>query len=149
MKGHIPWGRVDAQLRALRSIWVSTTRPDGRPHAMPVWFTWDGHTLYFATHASSQKATNLRHQPEVIIHAGDGDDVIILEGEAVLVIDEAEVRRVDEDRGAKYVDPPSGARDTILVEGTMLYRVIPRHVMTWMYGDLRGRTDWWARDGAW
>src|SRR5438270_11804113 len=112
MKGHIPWERVDAQLRALRSLWVSTTRPDGRPHAMPVWFTWDGHTLYFATHVTSQKATNLQHQPGVIIHAGDGDDVIVIEGEAIVVIDEAEVRRVDRDRGAKYVDPPTGARDT-------------------------------------
>lgn len=140
---------MDAQLHALRSLWVCTTRPDGRPHAMPVWFTWDGHTLYFATHASSQKAKNVQHQPAVIVHAGDGGDVIVIEGTAVVVTDEAEIQRVDRERAAKYVDPPTGARDTILVEGTVLYRLRPRHVMTWMYGDLRGRTDWWERDGAW
>src|SRR5919199_4561760 len=79
MSGHIPWNCVDRQLRALRSIWVSSTRPDGRPHAVPVWFTWDGRTLYFATHESSQKARNLERQAWLVIHAGDGDDVIILD----------------------------------------------------------------------
>jgi hypothetical protein len=116
---------------------------------MPVWFTWDGHVLYFATHEVSQKSKNLAHQPNVILHAGDGDDVIVLEGTAELVADQEEIRRVDADRGEKYVDPPTGARDTILVEGTGLYRVRPTHVMTWMYGDLRGRTDWWASDSIW
>jgi hypothetical protein len=46
---------------------------------VPVWFTWDGRTLYFATHESSQKARNLERQAWLVIHAGDGDDVIILE----------------------------------------------------------------------
>lgn len=133
----------------MRSLWLNTTRPDSRPHSMPVWFTWDGHIVYFATHEVSQKARNVQYQPEVVIHAGDGDDVIVMEGTAVLVTDEAEIRRVDADRGAKYVDPPTGARDTILLEGTLLYCVRPTRIMTWMYGDLRGRTDWWARDGVW
>jgi hypothetical protein len=46
MSGFIPWNKVDLPLRALRSIWISTTRPDGRPHAVPVWFVWDGASLY-------------------------------------------------------------------------------------------------------
>ena len=143
MSGHIPWTWVDRQLRALRSIWVSSTRPDGRPHAVPVWFTWDGRTLYFATHESSQKARNLERQAWAVIHAGDGDDVIILEGVAEIVTDAAEFKQVDAARGEKYVDPGSGARDTILVEGTILYRVRVHHVMAWMYGHMAVRTDWW------
>jgi hypothetical protein len=55
MKGHIPWRHVDAQLHALRSLWVSTTRPDGRPHAVPVWFAWYSHAPYVATHEVSQR----------------------------------------------------------------------------------------------
>jgi PPOX class probable F420-dependent enzyme len=142
MAGHIPWGTIDRQLRALRSIWVSTTRPDGRPHAVPVWFTWDGRTLYFASHESAQKVRNLTQEPWVVIHAGSGDDVIILEGRAEVVTDDAELQQVDAARAEKYVDPPTGARDTILTEGTVLYRVPIRRAMAWMYGDLRGRTDW-------
>ncbi|HEX6035406.1 MAG TPA: hypothetical protein VFY83_13255 [Anaerolineales bacterium] len=33
-RGHIPWNKIESWLRAFRSIWVSTTRPDGRPHAV-------------------------------------------------------------------------------------------------------------------
>jgi PPOX class probable F420-dependent enzyme len=142
-RGFIPWSVVDRQLRALRSIWVSTTRPDGRPHAVPVWFTWDGHTLYFATHESSQKARNLASQSWVVVHGGDGDDAVILEGTVEVVTDDSELRRVDASRAEKYVDPKSGARDTILVDGTIVYRLSIKHVMAWMYGDIAGRTDWW------
>lgn len=147
-RGFIPWGWVDRQLRATRSLWVSTTRPDGRAHAVPVWFTWDGHTLYFATHERARKAHNLKHSPWVVVHLGNGDDTIILEGNAELVTDEAELHRVDAARAEKYVDPKSGARDTILTEGTVVYRVRVRHAMAWMYGDMAGRTDWWFGDAA-
>lgn len=141
-RGRIPWGWVDRQLRAARSLWVSTTRPDGRPHAVPVWFTWDGRTLHFASHERAQKARNLAQQPWVVIHLGDGDDVIILEGPTTVVTDAAELKRVDAARAEKYVDPASGARDTILVEGTTVYRLAPRHAMAWLYGDMSVRTDW-------
>ena len=142
MSGHISWGWVDRNLRALRSIWLSTTRPDGRPHATPVWFTWDGSTLYFTTHRSSQKARNLAREPWVIVHAGDGDDVIILEGNVEIVTEQAELDRVDKERGEKYVDPGSGARDTIRAEGIVVYRLPRWHAMAWMYGTMGDRTDW-------
>lgn len=142
-RGFIPWSWVDRRLWAARSIWASTARPDARPHAVPVWYTWDGRTLYFATHESAQKARNLRHDLWVVLHAGDGDDVIILEGRAEVVTDDPEARRVDAMRAETYVEPRTGARDTILTEGTILYRVRVQHVMAWMYGDMAGRTDWW------
>jgi PPOX class probable F420-dependent enzyme len=141
-KGFIPWSTVDLQLRALRSIWVSTTRPDGRPHAVPVWFTWDGKALYFATHEISQKARNLESQSWVVVHAGNGDDAIILEGVAEVVTGGDELQMVDAARAEKYVDPKSGARDTILAQGTIVYRLLLMHVMAWAYGDISGRTDW-------
>jgi PPOX class probable F420-dependent enzyme len=146
-RGYISWGWVDRQLRATRSLWVSTTRPDGRPHAVPVWFTWDGRTLHFSTHERAQKARNLERTPWVVIHAGDGDDVIILEGQAEVVASTDELRQVDAARAEKYIDPKSGARDTILTEGTVVYRVRLRRAMAWMYGDMAGRTDWWFDAG--
>jgi len=142
-RGFIPWVTIDRQLRTLRSIWVNTTRPDGRPHAVPVWFTWDGQTLYFATHQSAQKARNLESQTWIVVHAGNGDDALILEGVAEVVTNTTELHRVDADRAEKYVAPRTGARDTILVDGAIVYRLTPTHVMAWMYGDITTRTDWW------
>ncbi len=142
MSGFIPWNQVDLPLRALRSIWICTTRPDGRPHAVPVWFVWDGTSIYFITRRDMQKAKNLAQQPWIVVHAGDGDDVIILEGRVEIVTDQEELQRIDAAYQDKYVDPHSGARDTIFHEDCDLYRAHIKHVMTWEYGTISTRTDW-------
>lgn len=142
MPGFIQWRTVDLPLTATRSIWLATTRPDGRPHAMPVWFWWDGRDIYFITGRSTQKARNLAHQPWAIVHAGDGDDTIILEGPTEIVTDRDELRHVDEQYRQKYVDPHSGARATVFNEGDDVYRLRTRHVMAWSYGVVGTRTDW-------
>ena len=148
MPGYIPWTKIDRYLQSFRSIWVATTRPDGRPHAAPVWYWWDGEhkTIYFITQRSTQKARNLARQSWVIVHAGDGDDVIILEGEAEIVTDRAEQEHVDAAYMEKYVDPHSGARATIFNEGDDLYRVRVQHAMVWEYGTVSSRTDWRFHD---
>jgi PPOX class probable F420-dependent enzyme len=142
MAGHIPWRVIDLTLLATRSIWISTTRPDRRPHAMPVWFWWDGRDVHFITRRSTQKARNLGHEPWVIVHAGDGDDAVILEGRAEIVTDPKELVRIDAGYREKYVDPGSGATATIFNEGDDCYRVRVEHVMAWLYGTIGTRTDW-------
>jgi pyridoxine/pyridoxamine 5'-phosphate oxidase len=143
MPGYIPWTKVDAHLRSFRSIWISTTRPDGRPHSVPLWYVWDGKSIYFITQRSTQKAHNLAQQPYAIIHAGDGDDAIILEGPVVIVTDPTEQGQVNAAYMEKYVDPHSGAQATIYNEGDDLYRVDVRHAMMWEYGVMGTRTDWY------
>jgi PPOX class probable F420-dependent enzyme len=142
VSGHIPWSKLDAFLKSFRSIWISTTRPDGRPHATPVWYLWDGQHIYFTTSPKSQKGKDLAHQSWVIVHAGDPDDVIILEGPAQIVIDKEEQERVNAAYGDKYVDPNSGAKASIFAYHDDLYRVEVKHVMAWEYGNVRNRTDW-------
>ena len=95
MPGHIPWQKIDLHLRAQRTIWIGTTRPNGRPHSIPVWFCWDGANLYFVTKRSTQKAQNLSHETWVVAHLGDGDDAIILEGPATVVTDPDEHDRIE------------------------------------------------------
>ena len=141
-RGHIPWNKIDPWLHAFRSIWVSTTRPDGRPHAVPVWFIWDGRSLYFISGRRLQKSRNLARQPWIVVHAGDGDDVIILEGTVEIVTDHPESERVDSAYRAKYVDPGSGAQATIFEPEADLYRVNVKHIMAWEYGKVANRTDW-------
>lgn len=141
-RGHIPWNKIDHWLHAFRSIWVSTTRPDGRPHAVPVWFIWDGRSLYFISGRRLQKSRNLARQPWIVVHAGDGDDVIILEGTAEIVTNHPESERVDSAYRAKYVDPGSGAQATIFEPEADLYRVNVKHIMAWEYGTVANRTDW-------
>ncbi len=141
VRGVIPWNKIDTWLRGFRSIWVGTTRPDGRPHAVPVWYIWDGQTLYFASNRTSQKARNLSLQPSIVVHAGDGDDAIILEGRAAVVTDPNEWAHVNEAYGEKYVDPHSGAHATI-AESDNLYQMQVFRIMAWEYGVVATRTDW-------
>lgn len=141
-RGFIPWSKIHHILLAFRSIWISTTRPDGRPHAVPVWYIWDGHNLYFISGRSLQKSRNLEHQPWSVAHAGDGDDVIILDGPVEIVTDREELEKIDAAYRAKYVDPGSGAQATIFEPGADLYRINVRYVMAWEYATVADRTDW-------
>jgi PPOX class probable F420-dependent enzyme len=141
-RGHLPWNGVDRWLKAARTIWLATVTPDGLPHVMPLWFWWDGKAIYFITSRPTQKARNLSREPRVVLHLGDGDEVLIVEGRAELVTDRAEQWRVDGSWRRKYVDPYSGARASIFENPEDdLYRVRPDRVMTWSYGTVGTRTD--------
>ena len=141
-RGHIPWSNVDGRLRSLREIWVATASPAGRPDAVPVWFWWDGGAVYFTCASRARKARNIAHQPEVVVHNGDGADTIILKGRAERVTDTDELQRVDRAYQEKYVDPYSAARATIFVADDHVYRVRPRLVLAWSYATMSTRTDW-------
>lgn len=146
MTGFIPWHTIDLQLRSMRSIWISTTRPNGRPHAVPVWYWWDGLHIYFVTSRTTQKAKNLAHQAGIVVHAGDGDDVIILEGTVMPVTSPTEQQRVNAGYGEKYVDPHTGRQATVFNPNDDLYRVSIERVMAWSYGAVATRTDWHFAD---
>jgi PPOX class probable F420-dependent enzyme len=77
----LDWEWAVELLEAGRNYWVSTTSPDGRPHAMPVWGVWLEDGLRFSTSAASRKGRNLARDPRVVVHLESGDEVVILEGE--------------------------------------------------------------------
>ena len=79
---------IDHRLRTEPIVWLSTVRPDGRPHLVPVWFLWDGQAILFFSQPRAQKVRNLRHNHQVVLalNADDeGEDVVIVEGEATLL----------------------------------------------------------------
>jgi PPOX class probable F420-dependent enzyme len=83
---------IDKRLRAELMMWLSTVRPDGRPHLVPVWFLWDGRTILIFSQPNQQKLRNLQRNPNVMVAldtAGQGDDVVMIEGKAELLNDPA------------------------------------------------------------
>jgi PPOX class probable F420-dependent enzyme len=110
--GLVPWGWAVERLEAARSYWVATTRPDGSPHAMPVWGVWLDRALYFDTHPQSQKVRNLTHEPRAVVHLESADDVVILEG-TIDVDDDVEegelFERIAAAYESKYGNKPFGA----------------------------------------
>ena len=69
-------------------VWLSTVRPDGGPHLVPIWFWWDGSAILVFSKPNAQKVRNLRARPSVMLALGDADDdfdVGLLEGTAELL----------------------------------------------------------------
>ena len=144
MAGHIPWRVIATQLQALRTLWISSTRPDGRPHSVPVWFLWENDaspSIIFSSLENTQKDRNFAQQSWVVMHAGDGDDTYIFEGKVEVILDPAERERLNRAYMEKYVDPGSGAQAQFGT-GDTVYRLRVEHVMTWLYGTIANRTDW-------
>lgn len=141
--GVLPWQQVDHRLHASRTMWLATTGPDSRPHVAPVWFFWDGHRVTFTTSMRTRKGRNLSHHDRVVLHLGDGDDVVILEGVAVPVTDETLLENLQRAYGEKYPQPVTG--EPALLHPTadhVVHQVAPERIITWTYGNTRTRTDW-------
>lgn len=142
MTGFIPWKTVDLRLQAAQTIWLCTTRPDGRPHAIPIWFIWDGRHIFFTAAKHSQKAQNLAHQGWVVLHLDDSQDTVLLTGQATIVIDTETLQRLDLVYREKYVDPLTGSPATALNPEDYVYRVPITSVTAWYGGNSATRTDW-------
>jgi pyridoxine/pyridoxamine 5'-phosphate oxidase len=97
-----PWSYAVKRLTDARSYWIATTRPDGRPHAVPIWGLWLDEHFMFSTGAQSRKARNLSANAHVTIGAEPADDAIVIEGKAALVGDGARRRDFAKLYGAKY-----------------------------------------------
>lgn len=83
---------IDQRLRNEAIIWLSTVRPDGRPHLVPVWFLWEGQTILVFSMPNNQKIRNIRANNNVSLALealDEGGDVVIIEGEATLLNDPA------------------------------------------------------------
>jgi len=85
VQGVLPWSFVDQEMSLAKNYWVSTTRPDNRPHAMPVWGVWWQGRFYFEGSPLTRRARNLVRNPAVVVHTESGDRVVIMEGNAFAV----------------------------------------------------------------
>jgi nitroimidazol reductase NimA-like FMN-containing flavoprotein (pyridoxamine 5'-phosphate oxidase superfamily) len=87
-------------------FWLSTVRPDGRPHVTPLISVWLDDAAYFCTGPTERKAKNLAQNPKCVLTTGcnlldKGLDVVI-EGEAERVSEDAKLTRVADAYESKY-----------------------------------------------
>lgn len=124
-EGMLPWSHVLERIASPRNYWVSTTRPDARPHAMPVWAVWVEDALYFGGGPDARRSRNLDANPHLVIHLESGDDVVIIEGMAEKFTeanaDPALLTRIDDAYEAKYH----------MRHGTPVWAVRPTVVFAW------------------
>src|ERR1700691_2195716 len=101
-KGLLPWSWAEERLLAAPYYWISTTRPDGRPHTMPIWAIWFGDALHFSTARSSTKARNFATNSYCAISVQDGEASVILEGAVEEVVDLDLLKQLSPVYKAKY-----------------------------------------------
>lgn len=139
--GMLEWEEVETRLKNSRNYWVCTTRPDRRPHAMPVWGIWLDGALHFGTDRDSRKGRNLAANPAVAVHLESGDDVVILEGNVSEATDTATLERYADAYEAKYQWRP----DATPGQGPFVLR--PRVVMAWRERDFPTSPTRWRFPG--
>lgn len=100
------WSDGREQIEGAELFWLSTVRPDGRPHVTPLISVWLNGAAYFCTGANERKAKNLAQNPNCILTTGrnlleEGLDLVI-EGEAKRVSDDAKLTRIADAYESKY-----------------------------------------------
>ena len=146
-----PWADALEQLVQAKAYWLSTVRPDGRPHVTTVAAVWVDGTLHFTTGQSERKAQNLAQNTNCVITTGtnafEGLDVVV-EGKAVLVTDEARLQRLADGYIAKYDQLfVFLVRDGALwIDGSedpgLAYEVKPTKAFGFAKGDPFSQTRW-------
>ena len=71
---------VDEFLATERTCRVATAGSDGRPHVAPLWFVWDGQSLWLSSLVRSQRWTDLARDPRVAVIVDAGVEYSELRG---------------------------------------------------------------------
>lgn len=146
-----PWIDGLVHLRNAELFWVSTVRPDGRPHVTPAVGVWVDDALYFSSGPEEQKSKNLAANPHCAVTTGcnkwdDGFDIVV-HGDAVVVRDQEVLRRVADAHTAKY---GSAWAASVEDDGTfrmhdetpLVYQVSPTQVLGFGKSEGFSHTRW-------
>jgi len=115
--------------------WLTTASADGQPQSSPVWFIWDGASLWLRSQAQAGKVRNIEANPRVALHLADdghGGNIITIEGTASL---ESAPSELLESIDAKYGEAIRTGLQTSLEQLAADYpitiRVTPTRTRAW------------------
>lgn len=102
-----PWAEARERVEEAEVWWLSTVRPDGRPHVTPLMTVWVHDKLYFSTGPQERKNMNLAGNPHVVLTTGSGNVMkegldLVVECEAVRVTDDSQLLPVADAIESKY-----------------------------------------------
>src|SRR3954454_16201591 len=135
--GQLPWSWVERECTRARNYWICTTRPDGRPHAKPVWGGWLDEAVLWSTGDSSVSGRTLAANPAVVVHLESGDETAILEGEVAFESAPDVIARFVDAYDAKYDLRPELDR---------AYALRPRTCLSWTEADYPATATRWVFD---
>jgi nitroimidazol reductase NimA-like FMN-containing flavoprotein (pyridoxamine 5'-phosphate oxidase superfamily) len=146
------WAKGRRDLEDAQVYWLTTVRPEGRPHVTPLIGIWFDGALYFCTGPTERKAKNLAQNAHCVLTTGcnglDGLDLVV-EGDAANVSDAAELANVAdtyESKYGKHFTAPEGTwfglGDAIRRGEALVYRVNPSTAFGFGKGTPYSQTRW-------
>ncbi len=133
--------KMDAFLNETRLARLATADADGQPHVVPVWYLWDGESLWISTFQSTRKVRMLRQNPRCAVVVDDEREGLELRG--VMMQGAAELVRAPREfvidmstriytrylgeQGVLAAEPQSWIHD----EENGLIRLKPERVVPW------------------
>jgi len=127
--GLLAWSWARERLAGAITWWIASVRPDGRPHAMPIWGAWVDDRAYLLGQMTARWARNLAGNPACVVHIQQGDDVVIVEGDARLLTAPDEIVLARCRSGfAKYAASHGNQVDPEAWVGKGFWEVTPRTV---------------------
>ena len=135
-KGLLAWTWAEERLRKSHNYYVMTVRPDGTPHAMPVWGIWVVNRFYFSTGATSRKARNLSVNPSCVVCTEKSAEAVVVEGTASAISSPARIAELSPHYAKKYkgytLDPKMGP----------IFEVRPKIAFGLSEKDFKNATRW-------
>ena len=78
----LTWEWVAEQLTESKHYWLSSVRPNGRPHVVPRWGVFLDNKFYYDGSPETRHARNIMENPHITLNLESGSEAIILEGTA-------------------------------------------------------------------
>jgi PPOX class probable F420-dependent enzyme len=76
---------AERRLHEEKHAWLVTTRADGTPDPVLVWFLWEGESFLLYSRPGTRKLRNLERNPRAALHLdsnGRGSGIVVVTGEA-------------------------------------------------------------------
>ena len=134
---------IDAFLEKPLIARMATADRHARPHVVPVWYAWDGTTIWISSFASTRKVAELRQNPYLSISIDVAEQngatrAVILEGKSELITEPREFvasqsywiyKRYLGDEGVLAKEPQSWIHDP----ENLLIKLTPEDIYTWEF----------------
>ena len=129
---YVDWDWVAAQLTESRHYWLSSVRPNGKPHIVPRWAVYVDGKIYYDGSPETRHARNIETNPNICVNLESGSEVIMLEGTSRAADKPSPelAKRLSTEYKRKYKELEY-APEPDSWDGGGLFVFIPRHCIAW------------------
>jgi nitroimidazol reductase NimA-like FMN-containing flavoprotein (pyridoxamine 5'-phosphate oxidase superfamily) len=127
---HVSWEHVEERLTKDRVYWIATVGRTGRPRVRPIDGVYLDGALYVGGSPETRWIQDLTANPNVAIHLGSVDDVVIVEGtaERLATMGREQAERLAAASNAKF---PEYRQTAAVYQRRGAIEIRPRKVIAW------------------